>query len=471
MKPADVHGLNACRVWDTQRAFQHLQLLGEVDSKRTAERRLQTLALLPAALDETRLQDEFGRSPNQLVLNWALERARRRRERVLFAQLYPLPDGTPCLHANDARGGRYWLPLHDAGRVVSPPDALARLRADIGKNLFVLPHGELIASLRNSPPVAGAAVILQVYGPVLPPAAPSLPPSTLPGPLRQLEAESIHLLREAASEARNPVMLCAMGKDSAVMQHLARKAFHPTPPPFPLLHIDTGWAFPEIRLLRDRLAAACGRALIVHRNPDADARGINPFDHGAALCTQAAETDGLRQALAKFGFDVAFCGSRRDENAQFADTSPFTLRPDSPVLRPQQMEPWQLHHGGPRQDACQGVFPLADWTELDIWHYIALQRIPVAPLYLADERPIVVRDGTPRPVADDRFRLLPGETISLQRVRFRKLGCYPLATAIFSDAASLPALLDELTQRPRPFPTSDEITKQATKRTRRGSAR
>lgn len=265
-------------------------------------------------------------------------------------------------------------------------------------------------------------------------------------PLDRLEAEAVHVFREAAAEASKPVLLFSAGKDSIVMLHLARKAFWPTPPPFPLLHIDTGWKFTEMYALRDGLAAEAGIELIVHRNPEAEARGINPFDHGAALHTDLWKTDGLKQALEAGRFDMAFGGARRDEEASRAKERIFSVRGPGHVWDPRRQRPelWSLYNTRLAPGETMRVFPLSDWGETDVWRYIAREELNVASLYFAADRPTVERGGTLLIVDDERFRLEPGETPVTRRVRTRTLGCYPLTGAIESEAADIEALLSEL---------------------------
>ena len=240
-------------------------------------------------------------------------------------------------------------------------------------------------------------------------------------------------------------MLFSGGKDSCVMLHLARKAFFPARPPFPLLHVDTGWKFAELYRLRDRLAAAAGMELIVHRNPEAEARGINPFDHGP-LHTELWKTEGLKQALDAGGFDLAFGGARRDEEKSRAKERIFSIRAAGHGWEPRRQRPelWRLFNGRLAPGETLRVFPLSDWTERDVWTYIAAEEIEVASLYFAAERPTVTRDGTIILVDDDRFRFAPGEQAQVRRVRVRTVGCYPLTGAAESDATTVPAILDEM---------------------------
>ena len=264
--------------------------------------------------------------------------------------------------------------------------------------------------------------------------------------LQRLEAESIHILREVAAEAERPVMLYSIGKDSAVMLHLAKKAFHPSRPPFPLLHVDTTWKFRAMYAMREHAAADLGVELLVHQNPDALARGINPFDHGSALHTDLWKTEGLKQALNHYGFDAAFGGARRDEEKSRAKERIFSFRTAEHRWDPKNQRPelWRLYNTRKKPGESIRVFPISNWTELDVWQYIHLERIPIVPLYLAADRPVVERDGALIMVDDDRFRLRPGETPQMKSVRFRTLGCYPLTGAVESTAATLPEVIQEM---------------------------
>ena len=264
--------------------------------------------------------------------------------------------------------------------------------------------------------------------------------------LQRLEAEAIHIMREVAAEAERPVMLYSIGKDSAVMLHLARKAFYPSKPPFPLLHVDTTWKFRAMYAMREQAAADLGVELLVHQNPEAVARGINPFDHGSALHTDLWKTEGLKQALSLHGFDAAFGGARRDEEKSRAKERIFSFRTAEHRWDPKNQRPelWRLYNTRKRPGESIRVFPISNWTELDVWQYIHLEQIPIVPLYLAAERPVVERDGALIMVDDDRFRLRPGETPQMKSVRFRTLGCYPLTGAVESAAATLPEVIQEM---------------------------
>jgi sulfate adenylyltransferase subunit 2 len=264
--------------------------------------------------------------------------------------------------------------------------------------------------------------------------------------LEQLEAESVHIMREVVAEAENPVMLYSIGKDSAVMLELAMRAFYPAKPPFPLLHVDTTWKFRDMYALRDRIASDSGVKLLIHVNPEGLARNINPFDHGSEVHTNVMKTEALKQALDEHRFDVAFGGARRDEERSRAKERIFSFRTAQHTWDPKNQRPelWRLFNARTHKGESIRVFPLSNWTELDIWLYIYLRQIPIVPLYLAAERPVVERDGALIMVDDERFRLEPGEQPRLRKVRFRTLGCYPLTGAIESDADTLEAVISEM---------------------------
>jgi sulfate adenylyltransferase subunit 2 len=368
---------------------------------------------------------------------------------VLFAQLSPLPGGQLCLHANDARGARFWIPVakinHEFIR-----KAMDDLQQHIGKPIAIFPHGALVGHVREMISTPVVKLCQQAYRPVLPLGStqtkktrPALAKSSH---LKRLEAESIHIIREAVAESQNPVMMYSIGKDSGVMLHLARKAFYPAPPPFPLLHIDTRWKFKEMYLFRDYMAAESGMDLLVHTNPEAIEKNINPFDHGSALHTDITKTEGLKQALDHYKFDLVFGGARRDEEKSRAKERIFSLRSASHRWDPKNQRPelWNLYNAQKNQGESIRVFPLSNWTELDIWHYIYQENIPMVPLYFAKPRPVVVRQDMIMLVDDERCRLQAGESIQIKKVRFRTLGCYPLTSAVESEAETIEEILLEI---------------------------
>ncbi|MGE0861969.1 MAG: sulfate adenylyltransferase subunit CysD [Gammaproteobacteria bacterium] len=264
--------------------------------------------------------------------------------------------------------------------------------------------------------------------------------------LQRLEAEAIHIMREVVAEAEKPVMLYSIGKDSACMLHVARKAFYPAPPPFPLLHVDTTWKFRDMYALRARMAEESGMELIVHQNPEAKALGINPFDHGSKVHTDMWKTQGLKQALTLHGFDAAFGGGRRDEEKSRAKERIFSFRTAQHHWDPKNQRPelWRVYNTRKNPGESMRVFPISNWTELDIWQYIHLESIPIVPLYYAAERPVVERDGMLIMVDDERMPLAPDETPQMRKVRFRTLGCYPLSGAVESNATTLPQIIQEM---------------------------
>ncbi len=264
--------------------------------------------------------------------------------------------------------------------------------------------------------------------------------------LKQLEAESIHIIREVAAEFQNPVMLYSIGKDSAVMLHLARKAFYPGRLPFPVLHVDTGWKFREMYSFREKIVEEMDLDLLVHKNPEGVAQGVGPFTHGSAVHTDIMKTQGLKQALDKYGFDAAFGGARRDEEKSRAKERVYSFRDKHHRWDPKNQRPelWNVYNGKVHKGESIRVFPLSNWTELDIWQYIYLESIPIVPLYFAAERPVVERNGSLIMVDDDRMPLAEGETPEMKMVRFRTLGCYPLTGAVESTAATLPDVIQEM---------------------------
>ncbi|MBX9914920.1 MAG: sulfate adenylyltransferase subunit CysD [Pseudomonadaceae bacterium] len=450
MPNIDLLGLDAPLVWNTQLAFLHLNQLNQADTKRTAERRLHELGILPPELTAEILSDEFDRRPTPSVLTWDIERARTKRKLVLFAQLQRARDSQDFLHANDARGARYWLPLGsstiDAQQLTI---ALQRLQEHIGKDIVIFPSGRLVNICRQTKVPANVEQGLLSYPAALDEgnrigaigASRTLTPH-----LKRLESESLQIIREAVAEAENPAMLHSMGKDSAVMLHLARKAFYPSPPPFRLLHIDTRWKFQEMYMFRDMMARESGMDLLVHINPEAISKDINPFDHGSALHTNITKTEGLKQALEKYKFDMVFGGARRDEEKSRAKERIFSLRTQSHHWDPKKQRPelWNIYNARINPGEGIRVFPLSNWTEFDIWQYIYQENIPLVPLYFAKERPVVVRNGLTLMVDDSRMNLLPDEKIESKCIRFRTLGCYPLTGAMESNATSVADILLEL---------------------------
>ena len=371
------------------------------------------------------------------------------------------PIAARVLLAQTLRGTLAWLPLPRPFELASWLDFLARLATHWPQIRGVLWHG---IDLHHPALQARAGQLgLRLQAAPQSPAArggeagASAPKNSPPQPtlrtdavklshLQRLEAESIHIMREVVAEAERPVLLYTAGKDSATLLHIARKAFFPASPPFPLLHIDTTWEFRDMYLMREKIAREQGMQLIVHRNPEALRLGINPFTHGSQIHADLWNTEGLRQALDAHRFDIAFGGARRDEEKSRAKERVFSFRTAQHRWDPKQQRPelWNLYNARKKPGESIRVFPLSNWTELDIWQYILREKVPIVPLYLARERPVVERNGALIMVDDERMPLQPGEVPVLRKVRFRTLGCYPLTAAVESEAETLPAVIDEI---------------------------
>jgi sulfate adenylyltransferase subunit 2 len=452
-------------VWDTEQLLDHLQQQGLAENRRAADRWLEKNLPLPASLEYSDLVDEDKRSLKPQVLDHLLEQAKKRRDSVLMLQLFETTQGQHGLLANDARNGRRWLWNPHAFDAHSLLEAIKALTLHAGKDTLFLPHSQCTSLareiLRNSTakqlntPCGQASLGLLAYPTQLHitqnanrKSLPSENNSNSITHLDRLEAESIHIMREVMANAEKPVMMYSVGKDSAVMLHLARKAFYPSPPPFPLLHIDTRWKFQEMYQFRDYMAKEAGMELIVHTNPEGIERDISPLQHGSALHTDIMKTEGLKQALDKYGFDVAFGGARRDEEKSRAKERVFSFRTESHRWDPKNQRPelWNLYNGHKKPKQSIRVFPISNWTELDIWQYIYRENIPIVPLYFAEPRPVIERDGMLMMVDDERLKLMPNESVAIKNIRFRTLGCYPLTGAIESQADSLESIILELLQ-------------------------
>ncbi len=453
----DSHG--KAIAWDTQSFHDALIAAGANHSLRTSERELENL--LPAAVSVDNLIDETGRQALKLVVRQLLDDVKRKRHQSLILQLVALPESGYLLLANDGRSGRRWIFINELDHQTLI-DALDLLAA--GKTTLFWPHGEVTKYCRDLVRVQGSIKLDLASG-----TAASLAtviyrePLTLQTQTRQsaeliekaqlshldrLEAESIYIIREVVAQAENPVMLYSIGKDSSVMLHLAKKAFYPSPPPFPLMHVDTRWKFTAMYDFRDRMAEEVGMDLIVHTNPEGIEKNINPYDHGSALHTDVMKTQGLKQALDKYKFDAALGGARRDEEKSRAKERVFSFRSTAHRWDPKNQRPelWNLYNGYKKKDESIRVFPLSNWTELDIWQYIYRESIPIVPLYFAAERPVVMQDGMLVLVDDDRMHLFEDDKIEIRKVRFRTLGCYPLTGAVESEADNLSSIVLELLQ-------------------------
>ena len=446
--------------WDTQSLHE---LLCETDGDstvRSTERLLQQAEILPDVAKLPELVDEHGRPARQVVARSIDDRARSKRQQSLIVQRYRGAEGLDVLFANDGRGGRRWLYLED--RAMSNAEWLVLLQALVGDRPTVLwPTGGIVEAFRSlvqeakthdltlpkgTPVRLGTMVYLDAEPVRLAGSEQRHQPDSEMTHLDRLEAESMHIIREVMALAENPVMLYSVGKDSSVMLHLARKAFAPSPPPFPLMHIDTRWKFQAMYAFREEMARQSGMDLIVHTNPEGIAKNVNPFDHGSALHTDIMKTQALKQALDKYQFDVAFGGARRDEEKSRAKERVFSFRNEAHRWDPKNQRPelWNLYNASKSKGESIRVFPLSNWTELDIWQYIYREQIPIVPLYFAEERAVVERDGMLMMVDDDRLQLFEGEAVELRRVRFRTLGCYPLTGAFESDADDLSSIVLEL---------------------------
>jgi len=391
-------------------------------------------------------------------------RARLAGGRILWIDQRTLSDGQHQLYAHTPRGQIFWQVHRQAPTSIEWQAFLEALIHDVPGKIFAVLANPYLAS-RDALGAWLSANSGQFQACYLPGSAPqavsmqkapsrptinSLNPNTRPDMplthLQRLEAESIHIMREVVAEADNPVMLYSIGKDSAVMLHLAQKAFYPAVPPFPLLHVDTRWKFRDMYSFRDKMAKELGMKLLVHINPDGVEKDINPFTHGSAIHTDIMKTEGLKQALDKYKFDAAFGGARRDEEKSRAKERIFSFRNEQHRWDPKNQRPelWKLYNARKNKGESIRVFPLSNWTELDIWQYIYLENIPIVPLYYAAVRPVVERDGTLIMVDDERMPLKPTEVPMMKKVRFRTLGCYPLTGAVESSADTLPAIIQEM---------------------------
>jgi sulfate adenylyltransferase subunit 2 len=440
-----------------------LSLFGEVTeaSAKATDRLLNKFGLNFKSIDEASLKDEQGRGAVCSVVNSTIVNAKKRRNLVLFVQRFEI-EGRLFLGLNDGRGGRRWIRLED-DTTKTLELVLANLLDFEEKSLYLLPDGELVSAFRHLCRQAGTNTLnqstkkslrigLEVFSHspkeihLTADQSQKHKKSNHLTHLDRLEAEAIHIIREVMSEAKNPVMLYSVGKDSSVMLHLARKAFYPSTPPFPLLHVDTQWKFKAMYDFRDYMAKESGMELNVHINPEGIEKDINPLDHGSALHTDIMKTQGLKQALDLYKYDVAFGGARRDEEKSRAKERVFSFRNSAHRWDPKNQRPelWNLYNGRKKDDESIRVFPISNWTELDIWQYIYREQIPIVPLYFAAERAVVERDGMLILVDDERLKIYPEEKIQIKKVRFRTLGCYPLTGAIESEADDLPSIVLEL---------------------------
>ena len=448
-------------LWSSQLVLGHLQTTQATVSLRTAERAINESKLLPSGLKLHEVRDENGAPLNKLVRDNMVFQAKQQRQPSLVIQQFRNQRGH-VLMANDGRLGRRWMFIDSYPQSKEVLEFLQLLSDLYKKPVLIWPHDQLVKIVRMIAGDANQHTVLTKNKSSVTFALAAYHKKLMASDavstkhkvetkidmthLDRLEAESIHIIREVMAESENPVMMYSIGKDSSVMLRLAEKAFYPSKPPFPLLHVDTRWKFREMYEFRDGIAEKTGMNLIVHVNPEGVEKNINPFDHGSALHTDIMKTQGLIQALDKYGFDAAFGGARRDEEKSRAKERVFSFRNSAHRWDPKNQRPelWNLYNGHRSLGQSIGVFPLSNWTELDIWEYIYREAIPLVPLYFASERPVVERDGMLMLIDDERAKLFPGEKIKIKRVRFRTLGCYPLTGAIESDADDLPKILLEL---------------------------
>ena len=456
-------------VWNVKRAHQLLLEIGENQSQRSTERLLDATAELPTGRELNDLIDEDQRPLKPAVVRQLANEAKRKRQHSWVLQCARFGSDL-VVSVNDGRLARQWVfvlggaDASDAGALL---EGLERLVGD--KPALLWPQGEALPLSRQVVAREGTHELLLTehrsarfalpayHSPKADVGAVLLSNrSTADDAEKQqaqrlshldhLEAQSIHIMREVVAQAENPVMLYSIGKDSSVMLHLARKAFFPSPPPFPLMHVDTRWKFQAMYDFRDHMAEQSGMDLLVHINPDGVAKNINPFDHGSAIHTDVMKTQGLKQALSAYSFDVAFGGARRDEEKSRAKERIFSFRNPAHRWDPKNQRPelWHLYNGQKNPGESIRVFPLSNWTELDIWQYIYREHIPIVPLYFAAERPVVAKDSMWVMVDDDRLPVGADENVEIKRVRFRTLGCYPLTGAVESNADDLSSIVLEL---------------------------
>ena len=428
-----------------------------------AERWIVEKSLNFDCLNASNICDEHNRPVKKQVMAHIIDQHKVRRNVLLFVQKVSTIEGKTLIFANDAKGGRRWINLGETRTGIEAIEtALQTLLEHENKNTVIIPGGSITTICRelsrswrsNEKKINGKKICLalEVFHHALSDIEAYLNKDIQlkeAGKLTHLdllEAEAIHIMREVAAEAENPVILYSLGKDSSVMLHLAKKAFYPSKPPFPLLHIDTRWKFQAMYDFRDHMAKTSGMDLIVYTNPEGIARNINPIDHGSALHTDIMKTVALKQVLDEHKFDIAIGGARRDEEKSRAKERIFSFRTSTHQWDPKNQRPelWRLFNLHKKKGESIRAFPLSNWTEMDIWLYIYREQIPIIPLYFATERPVIERDGSLIMLDDDRLKLLYGENIKMKRVRFRSLGCYPLTAAIESDADSLELILLEL---------------------------
>ena len=453
---------NDNKIWDLSSFYEFCLSNGYKKSKRTFDREITELELY-----SNTPFDKNYHLLKKIIFNAWEEICNTKRLLSLKSSISNFNENIFIFY-EDNRGKKYWHGAPDISKDILI-DSFNALSDEVGKDFLVWPSSDLIDFFEVIVDDSGSEVIntskkrkvilpISAYKKVLTkenlnqkndykPSSDEIKSDSLTH-LEKIEAEAIHIIRETAAEAENPVMLYSVGKDSAVMLHLAKKAFYPAPPPFPLLHVDTGWKFDEMYQFRDLMATDAGMKLIVHKNQDGVDQNINPFDHGSEIHTDIMKTKALKQALDIHKFDFAFGGARRDEEKSRAKERILSFRSETHEWDPKNQRPelWDLYNFNKKKSESARVFPISNWTEFDIWQYIYKESIPIVPLYYAAERPFVERDGTLIMIDDDRFKLYEGEKIKFLKARFRTLGCYPLTGAVESEATTLSDVLLELIQ-------------------------
>lgn len=434
------------RVGDTNTLVSALARQGGPTSARHATRLLTEALALPKLRSFMDIRDADGLELNPLVSRALDEFSRKKRQRVLFGQIVRIKDRS-VVFLTDRRGATVWASLDDTSQE-SIPSALNQVHQFLGQDFVIVPHGELHDVLHRVD--LGRGITLADYAhrprPFAPPPIDAPDPDDSHGHLGFLEAESIRIFREAVAAATKPAMLFSMGKDSMVMWALAKKAFWPEPPPFPLVVIDTRWKFQDMYRFREYMASLPETNLLVHINPDAIVRDVNPFDFGSATHTEITKTIALKQVLDEHHFDFVFGGARRDEERSRAKERVFSVRNERHGWDPKTQRPelWNVYNTVLPKGHSMRVFPLSNWTELDVWRYIERESIPVVPLYFSKVRPFVERDGALIMVDDGRFALEEGERVHFEAIRFRTLGCYPLTGGVRSSAGTVADVIAEL---------------------------
>ena len=441
--------------WDSDSHFKYLAKQKIFNTKRSYERWVEKENIFPINHDSESYVQLFPNQLNNLLQNYFLKLYERQRRLILYVQYFEFK-GSKFLFANDRRNGRLWVKIKSKkyNHLIEGLKSFSKIRK---KNIIILPNPDLLSGLQDSEelnPKSKLSILIPQF--IFQKKEIDISKTTFSKKfnlkkssyLSDLEAESIHIIREVVSETKNPVMLYSVGKDSSVMLHLAQKAFYPSPPPFPLMHVDTRWKFQEMYLFRNWMAKKSNMKLITHINPEGVKANVNPFDHGSSIHTDIMKTQGLKQALDQYGFDAAFGGARRDEEKSRAKERIFSFRTANHQWDPKNQRPelWNLFNAKVNKSESIRVFPLSNWTELDIWQYIYQEQIPIVPLYFAKTRPVITREGMLLMVDDERLNLQPHEKIELKKIRFRTLGCYPLTGAIESEADTLESIVLELLQ-------------------------